>query len=266
MNPGITVAAVENARALFDSGWNLYFERRFGRDGLLATALRAGILDHDSGAVADGTSARDAEEALLVAHLSAAVALFAGDGGFAGRCTSAMTLSAGFAMTYGYFLRYAEDGFFERESQIFTNIVSALCARATTARTKDIAKAKEVSEDVGEILEIRWIESAEASGATDAGVAELVIARAFVGVAEHGVGFAALLEALLCVRIVRIAIRMVLHRELAIRTLDLDFGRGATYAEYLVVIPFCIRGQGYFSSKLLSFSAAQLHSNAKAKL
>jgi hypothetical protein len=40
---------------------------------------------------------------------------------------------------------------------------------------------------------------------------------------------------------------MVLHRKLAICAFDLDFSRGASDAEYFVIISFGIRGQWYFS-------------------
>ncbi len=70
-----------------------------------------------------------------------------------------------------------------------------------------------------------------------------VVGSALVRVGQHGIGFADFLELLLCVRIIWIAVRMVLEREFAIRALQFDFGYGTAYAEYLVVIAFCVRGQ-----------------------
>ncbi len=92
MHTGISVSVVENASAFFDPGGNLDLERGFSLDGLFSATLRAGVFDDDASAVADGASPRDAEEALLVAHLAASVALSAGNGGFALGGASAATL------------------------------------------------------------------------------------------------------------------------------------------------------------------------------
>ena len=48
-----------------------------------------------------------------------------------------------------------------------------------------------------------------------------------------------LLELLFGVAVVRIAIRMKLHRQATIGFLDLRFGRVLRYVEYLVVVALC---------------------------
>ena len=58
----------------------------------------------------------------------------------------------------------------------------------------------------------------------DAGVAELVVGGALPGVGEHLVGFLGLLELLLGALVVRVAVGMVLHRELPVGLLDVLLG------------------------------------------
>jgi hypothetical protein len=76
----------------------------------------------------------------------------------------------------------------------------------------------------------------------DALVAEAVVGGALVGVAQDFVGFLGLLELLLGLGVVRIAIRMVLHGQLAIGLLDLFFGGVAIHAQDLIVVAL-----GHFS-------------------
>jgi hypothetical protein len=66
---------------------------------------------------------------------------------------------------------------------------------------------------------------AEARRRIDAGVAELVVRRALARIGEDLVGLLGLLELVLGggALLVRIAVRMVLHRELAVRLLDVVF-------------------------------------------
>ncbi len=76
----------------------------------------------------------------------------------------------------------------------------------------------------------------EAAGAVDAGVTVAVVGGALVGVGENLVGLAALLELLLGLGIVRVAVGVELHGELAIRGLDLAVGGGAFDTQDLVVV------------------------------
>ena len=161
-------------------------------------------------------------------------------------------------MPNGNFLRYTENRFFKSQREIFAEVVASLRARTTTTAPEHFAEAKQVAEDIREVLEVRWIKSTEAALTAYTGVTELVVARPFFTIAQDRVRFAALFETLFCVWIVRIAIGMVLHRKLAIRALDLDFGRGASYTENLVIISFCIRCQGETLLKSLTDSAQLL--------
>ncbi len=65
---------------------------------------------------------------------------------------------------------------------------------------------------------------------------ELVVGRPLLLVAEHLVGLLDLLELLLGLRIIRVAIRMVLHRQPAVGLLDLHRGGRAADTQYLVIV------------------------------
>ena len=73
------------------------------------------------------------------------------------------------------------------------------------------------------------LEAAEAltGRATNAGVAKAIVAGTLLCIRQHGIRFAAFLEALFRLRIVGIAVRMELQGELAICALDLLIVRGA---------------------------------------
>ena len=121
------------------------------------------------------------------------------------------------------------------------------CARVrrAAALSEHVAKAEEVAEDVLEIVEDGGIEAAETltGGGAYAGVAEAIVARALLGVGEHGVGLAAFLEALFGLGIIGIAVGMILQRELAVRALDFLIAGRARDAQNLVVVTFHSSGQ-----------------------
>ena len=74
-------------------------------------------------------------------------------------------------------------------------------------------------------------------------MAVAIIQRAFLGVGENRVSLGNFLKSLLRIRIIRIAIRMLLHGELAVSALQFNFGYRAAYAKHFVIVAFCVRGQ-----------------------
>ena len=62
-------------------------------------------------------------------------------------------------------------------------------------------------------------------------------------VLEHVVGFIDFLELMLAVVVARIAVRMMLHGQLAVGRFDLGIGRVAGDAEHFVVIAFNVRSR-----------------------
>src|SRR5262249_34700372 len=72
----------------------------------------------------------------------------------------------------------------------------------------------------------------------EGGMAEAVIGGALVAVLEDVIGLVELLEAVLAILVARIAIRMVLHGQLAEGRLELHLGGRARHAQDLVVVAF----------------------------
>jgi len=77
-------------------------------------------------------------------------------------------------------------------------------------------------------------------------VTEAIVASALLGVREHRVCLAALFELLFRLRIVRVAVRMVLHRQLAIGALDLLVGGRAAHSQNFVIVSFDVCSQNDF--------------------
>ena len=184
-------------------------------------AARAGLLDR--------------EEALLHAHLAVTGAGLAGGGRGAGFGAGA---AAGLALFHDrnadLFLRAAR-GFFQRDLHVVAQVGAAMRLAAPAAST-----AEDVAEDVAEIETLRaaCTERIAAAHAArfEGGVAVLVVSRALLPVGQGLVGFLRFLELFLRFRIVRIAVGVVLHRQLAISLLDLFLGCVAVDAEDFVVV------------------------------
>jgi hypothetical protein len=144
-----------------------------------------------------------------------------------------------------YFLIGAEDRFVKFEMQVFAQIGSALgAAAATSALAEHITKTENVAEDVTEILEDGGIESGwTRRAATHASMSEAVVQRSLLAIREDCVRFRDLLKLVFRVRIVRIAVRMIRHRKLAISALDFNLGGRARDTEDFVKIAFRVSGQ-----------------------
>ena len=189
----------------------------------------------------------DGEEALLIAHLSAAAAGGAVDRGLARGRAAAFALVTFLQAPDLHLLGDAENCFLEFQREVFAHVGTALRARASSAASaaEHIAESKDVAEDVLNIGEARRIESAAAI-ARDSSVAEAVIASTLLRVSQHRVGFAALFELLFRIRIVGIAVGMALHRQLAVGALDLLVGGGAAHAQDFVIVAFFFGSQRCF--------------------
>ena len=143
-----------DASAVFDSSGNFRVNCSLAQNPAFAFALRTRIGDYAARALASGTGARNTEEALLIPNLSAASAGAAGDGSFARRCAGATALFAAFMAAHRDFGFGAKDGFFEFQIDIFAQIGAALGAAALArASPKNLAQAKEVAENIAEILD-----------------------------------------------------------------------------------------------------------------
>lgn len=111
-------------------------------------------------------------------------------------------------------------------------------ATLTTTATATAA-AEDVAKDVAEdIAQIRATRTAATTAAVQTGVAIAVVNRPLLGIAQHLVGLFGLLELVLCLWIIRIAIRMQLHGQTPKRLLQFVLGRTLLDTENFVVVAF----------------------------
>src|SRR5690606_8000353 len=129
----------------------------------------------------------------------------------------------------------AGEGFLERDLHIVAKIGAALAPRAAAAPA---AHAEQVFEDIGESRGEIGAEAVSAATAAllEGSMAEAIIGGTLVAVLEHFIGFVEFAEFVLAFGVTRIAIRVMLHGELAERGLQLDFRAGARDTEHLVIV------------------------------
>ena len=134
----------------------------------------------------------------------------------------------------------AVEGLVEGDLEVVAHVGAALApAGAPTAPAASGGIAEEILEDVrhevGEVAaEARPCTARSAIG--EGRMAEAVVGRALLAVGEGLVGLVEFLELDLRLVIARVAVRMILHRELAEGGFHLRIGRGLRDAENLVVI------------------------------
>ena len=213
VRPSFAQSGKPNARPIFDSGWDLCIHRPLTQHAAFALALQTWISDHAARTLTSGTSARHAEESLLIPYLAASPAGSARHGGLARSGTRAAALLARFVAANRNTRFRAKNRFFEFQRDIFAQIGTALSAAAPprTAAEK-ISETEKVSEDFADVLENRGVKAARPSTAHGS-MPEAVVCRPLVGIRQDGVGFAALFEFLFRVGIIRIAVRMKLQRQ-----------------------------------------------------
>src|SRR4051794_232200 len=236
---GLALAGEADARALADAGGDVHAVALRRAHGALAVAGRARVLDDGARAVAAGARLRDREEALALRLEAAALAARADlrlgarprAGPVAGRA----------ARRHGDAERHlcALERLVERDADLGLEVAAALGLRAPRSRAALRAAPEQVREDVAEAAGLEAAEAALATaGARPAAPATgaeedpaAVVLLALVRVAHDVVGGLDLLEALLGLGVVRVAVRVVLARELAVGLLDLLGRRLAVDAE-----------------------------------
>jgi hypothetical protein len=156
-----------------------------------------------------------------------------------------MTRIAGFVAANFDLLFRAEERIVEFEIKVFAEVGATLRATALAApAAEEIAKAEKLSEYVAEVLEDGGIETCRgAGGAPYSCVPETIVERALLDIGKNRIGFRQFLELIFRIRIIRVAVRMVRHRELAVSALDLDVSGRAGDAEDLVIVSFAVVGQ-----------------------
>ena len=89
-------------------------------------------------------------------------------------------------------------------------------------------------------------------------MSEAVVLRALLFIREHAVSLGRFLELLFRIGVARIFVRVIFHRELAVRLLDLVDARAFREAEHFVVIAFFGRCHRHFCGVGVSPGAADL--------
>jgi len=116
--------------------------------------------------------------------------------------------------------------------------VGTTAATATAAATAAENFVEDAAEGIGKTAAATAEAATHAGLRVDAGVAVLVIGGAFLAIRQNLVGFLGFLELFLGARVVRIAVGVVLHGQLAVGLLDLVFAGVAVDAENFVKIAF----------------------------
>jgi hypothetical protein len=238
-----------NTSAVFHPCGDLGVYRALFQDTALTLTLGARICNDAAGSLARGTSAGDAEKALLVSHLASTAAGAASDRGFARSGAGAVAILADFVTADAYLGFGAEHGFVKFDGEVFPQVGSPLSPAATTAATsKNVPETEELAEDIAEVLEDSGIEAgASGASAAHASMAKAVIERALLRVGEDRIRLRDLLKFFFRVGIVRVAVGVMLHGELAVCALDLLLGASARNPENLVVVAFSVAGQNNLS-------------------
>src|SRR5690606_19936827 len=204
-----------------------------------AAADLAGFLDHPAHAAAGRAAALDGEEALLGADLAMALAGRAGDRLRAGLGAGAVAGLAGNRRGHADLGRLALEAVFQRDLEIVAQVGTAIGARAPAAGAAAHELAEQVGEDVGTRREVEAGTGTAAPSALERGMAVLVVGRALLVVLEDVVGLVDFLELLLGLLVARIAIRVILHGQLAVGFFQV-FSRGvAAHAQKLVIVAVC---------------------------
>src|SRR5258708_10752023 len=233
VDAGLTFARQADACSFFDARRNVDAERSLLLHMAAAFAALAGVLDDASIAFAARTGAFDREETLLCTHFADART-----GGTLLRLVTGFRAAAAtrLAGDSGWHLDLnvaALEGFLERDFEIVAQVAAAILSpRAPAAHEFAEQIIEHVRKGRGEIEAAR---AASAHAVFERSVAEAVVSGAFLIVLQDVIGLVDLLEFDFGGVVVGIAIRMKLHRELAIIGFERGSGRALLASEHVVV-------------------------------
>src|SRR5574343_1134040 len=248
VHAGLAIARRADAHALVDAGRDLDLQRLLLLDLSLAVAAGAGGGNDLAAAVAVRAGLLDAEEALAHVHRAGALAGAAGLGRRAGLGAGAAAGLAAVPARDADLAVLAVRSLFERDLHRVGQVGPAVDLLATAGAAAGTALAAEdvaeyVPEGLGEAAEALGARTAAAHAAVGvhAGVAILVVGPALALVGEHLVGLLGLLEFLLRFlgTVPLVAVRVVLHGQLAVGLLDLVLGGGLGHPQDVVIVTLC---------------------------
>src|SRR5690606_21172393 len=226
----LALARQADARTVVDARRNLEAELAGLADLAVAPAGGAGVGDHLARAAAAGAGALDLEEAVGLTHAPGAAA-----GGADGRLGARLGARAVADLTAhqgrdGDLDLGALIGLLKRDLQVVAQVRAAArpvvlaSAAAPAAEGVPEGVAEDLGEDVVDVVEARAALAERVAPARAAavhpGMAETIIGRALLLVGQDGVGLGNLLEAGHGLFRAAVAVRVVLHRQLAIGALE----------------------------------------------
>ena len=167
-----------------------------------------------------------------------------------------LAVVAGFGAMDGDFLFDAEDSLLEFDGHVVAQVAAALNAGAAALAAHVEHFAEDIAEDVAHIA-LEWTAAGWSGATLKRSVAVAVVGGALFAIAEDGVGFRALFKLRLGLRIIRVAVGVELHCELAVCGLDLAVRGGLRYLQNLVIIDLGHVCGRHLSLPCLHLSAAR---------
>src|SRR5450631_1062562 len=247
VEPRLSFTRQPDAIVLVDALGNLHRQRLVFLDAPRAAASRTRLGNDLARTVALRARLLDREEPLRHSNLALPVARGASLGLSARFRAATVTRCAGLERRDANLGFRAARDFFQRQFEVVAQVRAAIDTAAASAPTTGLPAenfAENVAKGVGEAAEALLSgapESTRARGAesgrrVDAGVAELIVSRSLARIGEDFVRFLGFLEFLFRGFVVRIAVRMMFHRQLAIGLLDVLVGSVAIDAQRGVVV------------------------------
>src|SRR5882724_2480186 len=246
-------AGQAQARSIIDPSRDLHREFFWQFDDANATTLRTRVSDPHPLPTAGRTGGTQRKKPLPPFDLPEAAARVAGDRTCARRCALPQTVDTGFKLLkFQDFLR-TEDRFLERQLHVIPQVGASPRGAATTAATSTEPKQflKDPADTGKDVL--KTTKPLETSILQPL-VAVLVIETTLVRIMEHFVRLRRLLKFFLGFSVIRIAVWMVLKRQLAIAFFHLVFCGSPCYTEDVVIVPF---GHSVISLSVSSLSASE---------
>src|SRR5712692_68319 len=229
--PARALAVEPHLHSVLDAGGDLDLEHALGPLSTLSAADLARRLDPLALTPALRARSPDRQRAQLGGDLTPPATQVAHDRTASRLGSAARAVLAGLEARDLHLGLDAARRVFERDLQL---VLEGLGQHRTGVPTTAAAPARE--EVLEDVLEERAEAGLSESAARRSDRAEAVIVRALVGIGEHRVCLVDGLEALLGLLVTGIAVGMVLHRELAVRLLDLRLPSPARNPQHLVEI------------------------------
>src|SRR5215469_1579265 len=144
------LSRVENALAVFHTSRDLHRHRARLAQTTMSVAFRTGLDDQRAGSLAGAAGSGHREEALLIPHLSLAVAGGTGYGRFTRSRSAAVAVFAFFQPAHLHLLGDSKDRLFKLQCYVFANVGATLRTRPPPAprAPEYVTEAEQVAKDI----------------------------------------------------------------------------------------------------------------------